>query len=160
MSFVLVHESSVAVQKAAYLDNHTLCRIVVHSCRMQLLRAQFSAIVNTEPEEHTTEVKQELRGRIGDSPFGICNEHIRQPRDSDVVLSSTVPPCPPIAMPDVTMCLSRPWDGVLKLATQDSNRSPGRFCLYAVRGAKRCPIPSKFPLKPGARFRSGSVRRQ
>jgi hypothetical protein len=35
---------------------------------MQLLTAQFSPIVNTEPEEHTTEVpKQELSGTIGDS---------------------------------------------------------------------------------------------
>jgi hypothetical protein len=31
-------------------------------------RAQFSAIVNTEPEEHTTDVpKRELPGMIGDS---------------------------------------------------------------------------------------------
>jgi hypothetical protein len=35
---------------------------------MQLLTAQFSAIVNTEPEEHTTDVpKRELPGTIGDS---------------------------------------------------------------------------------------------
>jgi hypothetical protein len=55
MSVILfVHESGVAVQKAAYLDHHLLCRIVVHSCRMQLLTVQFSPIVNTEPEKHTT----------------------------------------------------------------------------------------------------------
>lgn len=60
-----VHESSVAVQKAAHLDNHLLCRIAVHSCRMPLLTAQFSPIVNTEPEKHTTEVpKWELPERL------------------------------------------------------------------------------------------------
>jgi hypothetical protein len=54
--------------KAAYFDSHLLCRIVAHSGRMQLLTAQFSAIVNTEPEEHTTDVpKRELPGTIGDS---------------------------------------------------------------------------------------------
>jgi hypothetical protein len=55
MSVILfVRESGVAVEKAAYLDHHLLCRIVVHSCRMQLLTVQFSPIVNTEPEKHTT----------------------------------------------------------------------------------------------------------
>jgi hypothetical protein len=44
----------------------------------------------------------------------------------------------------------RSLGGLLKLASQDSNRSLGRLCLYAVRGASRCPIPSKLPVSPGA----------
>jgi hypothetical protein len=65
---------------------------IVHSCRMQPLTDQFSPIVNTEPQEHTRDVpKRELPGTICDSPFGACKEHIQHPRDSDVVLSSTVP---------------------------------------------------------------------
>jgi hypothetical protein len=146
-----VHESSVAVQKTAYLDNHLLCRIVVHSCRMQLLTAQFSPIVNTEPEEHATEVpKQELPGTIGDSPFGACKEHVRQPRDSDVVLSSTVPPCRTIAISGITMCLSGPWEGY---STWRPKTLTGvwAFCFYAVHGARRCAIPSSFPLERAGR---------
>ena len=51
MSFILVRSRiQRCCQKAAYLDNHLLCRIVVHSCGMQLLNAQFSPIVNTEPK--------------------------------------------------------------------------------------------------------------
>ena len=76
MSVILARfESSVVVQKAAYLENHLLCRIVLHFCRIQLLTAQFSPIVNTEPKKHRTEVpKWELPDTIGDSPFEACKE--------------------------------------------------------------------------------------
>jgi hypothetical protein len=48
----------------------------------------------------------------------------------------------------------RSLGGLLKLASQDSNRSLGRFCLYVVHDGRRCPIPSKFPVQPGASFRA------
>jgi hypothetical protein len=147
-----VHESSVAVHKAAYLDNRLLCRIVVHSCRMQLLTAQFSPIVNTEPEDHTTDVpKRELPGTIGDSPsepaknmsgtLGIRTLSYR-------ALSLRAYDCSP---PRYNL-FERSLGGLLKLASQDSNRSLGRFCSYALQDGRRCPIPSKFQAQPGASF--------
>ena len=79
---------------------------------MQLLTAQFSPIVNTEPEEHTTEVpKRELLGTIGDSPFGVCKEHIRHPRDAALCCRALSLRAVRSAIPGITMCLSGPWEG-------------------------------------------------
>jgi hypothetical protein len=101
---------------------------------MQLLAAQFSPIVNTEPEEHTTEVpKQELPGTMAIQRWG---------------LQGTYPATSGFGRCFIEHCPSVPHDcnlrhynvferslgGLLKLAPQDSDRSLGRFCLYAVHG--------------------------
>jgi hypothetical protein len=113
-----VHESSIAVQKAAYLDNHLLCRIVVHSCRMQLLTAQFSPIVNTEPEEDTTDVsKRDLPGTIGDPPFGACKEH-PAPSEFERCLIEHCPSVPHDCNPRRYNVLERSLGGLLKLVDE------------------------------------------
>jgi hypothetical protein len=62
---------------------------------MQRFTAQFSSIVNIEPEEHTTDVpKRELPSTIGDSPFAICKVHIPQPSGFERCLIDHCPSVP------------------------------------------------------------------
>ena len=95
MSVILVFKNPALLSRRPHISTIISCVgswSIPAEC--SFLAAQFSPIVNTEPEEHTTDVpKRELPSTIGDSPFGVCKEHIRHPRDSDVVLSSTAPPC-------------------------------------------------------------------
>lgn len=156
-----VHESSVAVQKAAYLDNHLLCRIVIHCCRMQLscgaiqsncehrTRRAHDGRTNTEIAEHDWRfaVRGLQRTYPAPSGFGRC-------------LIEHCPSVPHDCNPRRYNVFERSLGGLLELASQDSNRSLGRFCLYAVHGGRRCPIPAKFPVRPGASFPGESISRR
>jgi hypothetical protein len=60
-------------------------------------------------------------------------------------LSEHCPSVPSDCNPRLYNVFERSLGGLLKLASQDSNRSLGRFCLYAVHGAKTLPNPFKIP---------------
>jgi hypothetical protein len=101
------------VKKDAHLGGYLLHPMVVHSRSMQLLMVRVSPIVNTNAEDRrgvpTWGVPHSGRGG-----FLLHNDHS----------------CRTIAISGFTMCLSSTLEGeLLKLASQDSTRSLGRFCL-------------------------------
>jgi hypothetical protein len=100
------------VKKDAHLGGYLLHPMVVHTRSMQLLMARVSPIVNTNAAD--------TRG----------STNMERPHSGLGGLSHTDHSCRTIAISGFTMCLSSPLRGeLLKLASQDSNRSLGRFCL-------------------------------
>jgi hypothetical protein len=105
-----VHESSVAVQKAAYLDNHLLCRIV--GPLLQNAASHGAVQSNCEHRTrraHDRNTKTGIAGHDWRFTIRVCKEHVRHPSGFGRCPIEYRPSVPYDCNPGVTMCLSGPF---------------------------------------------------
>jgi hypothetical protein len=80
---------------------------------------------------HDRNTKTELRGTIGDSPFGVCKEHVRHPSGFGRCPIEYRPSVPYDCNPRVTMCLSGPFVPMI---------SVGWWCVNARLGERHLEV--------------------